>query len=246
MQPSHKQQHDTSFLKDSYWFPWQQGATSPMLSESRFPSSLDLRDRECFPSLPVSNQKNEGSCVVHSINAGLVCAHRKAGIPAEAIARVPVRQTFYQVFKQAGYSSPELGISFERALAALRAAGKIDYAYRLGVNVDNFKACLSNGHAIVFGCHMSRSMANHIDTRLRYFFQGRTSTAKIPLFNPNESSGGYHAFCCLGYDDAEAAFLVQNSWGESWGQEGLGWFPYANCHPKCVKDAFFMVMRSKS
>jgi C1A family cysteine protease len=35
-----------------------------------------------------------------------------------------------------------------------------------------------------------------------------------------------HAMVAVGYDDARQAFLIQNSWGPSWGNKGYGWFGY--------------------
>ena len=37
---------------------------------------------------------------------------------------------------------------------------------------------------------------------------------------------GYHAMCVAGYDDARQAFLVLNSWGSDWGQNGAIWVHY--------------------
>ena len=39
---------------------------------------------------------------------------------------------------------------------------------------------------------------------------------------------GYHAMCVVGYDDDkyDGAFLIQNSWGERWGNGGYTWVRY--------------------
>ena len=39
---------------------------------------------------------------------------------------------------------------------------------------------------------------------------------------------GYHAMCVVGYDDDkyDGAFLIQNSWGEHWGNGGYTWVRY--------------------
>ena len=42
---------------------------------------------------------------------------------------------------------------------------------------------------------------------------------------PDKSAGG-HAYKFVGYDDSKAAFLMQNSWGSSWGLLGHAWMPY--------------------
>ncbi len=42
---------------------------------------------------------------------------------------------------------------------------------------------------------------------------------------PDQSAGG-HAYKFVGYDDSKSAFLMQNSWGSSWGLLGHAWMPY--------------------
>lgn len=47
----------------------------------------------------------------------------------------------------------------------------------------------------------------------------------IPL--PAGAVVGGHAVLAVGYDDRQEALLIQNSWGEGWGDGGFGWLPYA-------------------
>ena len=42
---------------------------------------------------------------------------------------------------------------------------------------------------------------------------------------PDQTAGG-HAYKFVGYDDSKGAFLMQNSWGSSWGLLGHAWMPY--------------------
>jgi C1A family cysteine protease len=65
------------------------------------------------------------------------------------------------------------------------------------------------------------------------------SDGKIPFPSARESLEGGHAIVAVGYDDkltiknpnpdgptTKGAFLIRNSWGESWGDRGYGWLPY--------------------
>jgi len=44
---------------------------------------------------------------------------------------------------------------------------------------------------------------------------------------PADAPAGGHAYKFVGYDDGRGAFLMQNSWGSSWGLLGHAWMPYA-------------------
>jgi C1A family cysteine protease len=54
------------------------------------------------------------------------------------------------------------------------------------------------------------------------FYLGRGDRT-IDRLGPAERSYGNHAVCIIGYveDDGEEWFVVQNSWGEGWGERGL-------------------------
>jgi C1A family cysteine protease len=41
-----------------------------------------------------------------------------------------------------------------------------------------------------------------------------------------ESQMGGHAVVCVGYDDTLQRFIIRNSWGANWGQEGYFTIPY--------------------
>ena len=64
-------------------------------------------------------------------------------------------------------------------------------------------------------------------------------TGHIPYPTSSERILGGHAVMAVGYDDkleivntnpggksCKGAFLIRNSWGRKWGQEGYGWLPY--------------------
>ncbi|HZY80147.1 MAG TPA: C1 family peptidase [Cyclobacteriaceae bacterium] len=80
--------------------------------------------------------------------------------------------------------------------------------------VDAIKAALAQGSPVVIGfiCPPSFNLAGE-------FWQ--------PREQPLREYGG-HAITIVGYDDAmyQGSFQVVNSWGRSWGKEGLTWFRY--------------------
>ena len=38
----------------------------------------------------------------------------------------------------------------------------------------------------------------------------------------------YHAVAIVGYDDSKGHFILRNSWGDDWADNGYGYFPYSN------------------
>lgn len=68
--------------------------------------------------------------------------------------------------------------------------------------------------------------------------QRPAAPGEIPFPGPRENVLGGHAVVAAGYDDARTvrnpingavttgAFLVRNSWGTAWGEDGYGWLPY--------------------
>lgn len=53
------------------------------------------------------------------------------------------------------------------------------------------------------------------------------TTGIMPIPKAGERFEGGHAVILIGWDDAKKSFLVQNSWGTDWGQNGYFWMPYA-------------------
>jgi C1A family cysteine protease len=66
-----------------------------------------------------------------------------------------------------------------------------------------------------------------------------SASGKIPYPGAGEKVAGGHAVAAFGYDDTmkiknttagspetKGAFLIRNSWGASWGDNGYGWLPY--------------------
>jgi C1A family cysteine protease len=52
-------------------------------------------------------------------------------------------------------------------------------------------------------------------------------TGIMPVPAPNERRLGGHEVLCLGYDRAQQLALIENSWGDVWGQRGYFWMPFA-------------------
>ena len=80
-------------------------------------------------------------------------------------------------------------------------------------NLISLKAHLAQGKPLVIG------MA--VDNQFQSYRGGVFNTLNLGI-----GQGG-HAMLAVGYDDSKSAFLVVNSWGENWGENGFGWISYA-------------------
>jgi hypothetical protein len=86
---------------------------------------------------------------------------------------------------------------------------------------DNVRAALAENHPVVFALHVPTS-----------FFDIGTYGLFTPSIDekeePIENSQGLHAMTIVGYDDElwDGCFIVANSWGTSWGDNGYCYIQY--------------------
>lgn len=78
------------------------------------------------------------------------------------------------------------------------------------------KGCLAAGTPFVFGFSVYESFES----------QEVAQTGVVNMPTPNENLIGGHAVLAVGYDDAQQRFIVRNSWGVEWGQQGYFTIPY--------------------
>jgi C1A family cysteine protease len=81
--------------------------------------------------------------------------------------------------------------------------------------IQDLKICLVSGYPIIFGMQVFPSIA-----------EAETSGI-LPMPKEGEFAEGGHCVLIVGYDDSKQAFLVRNSWGTQWGQNGYFWASYS-------------------
>jgi C1A family cysteine protease len=54
---------------------------------------------------------------------------------------------------------------------------------------------------------------------------------------------GGHAVLAVGYDDTTQHFIVRNSWGADWGDQGYFTIPYAYLADRNLSDDFWTVRK---
>jgi len=87
--------------------------------------------------------------------------------------------------------------------------------YRLSA-LEEMKHTLSSGWPFVFGFAVYKSFESKETTK--------TGIVKMP--EKDERLLGGHAVLAMGYDDAKKYFIVRNSWGKEWGDQGYFYMPY--------------------
>ena len=84
-------------------------------------------------------------------------------------------------------------------------------------NVNTIKQTLLSGAAVSFGFNVYDS----------FFGSWDRTTGIMPLPKKGESLQGGHAVTITGYRDDIKCFIIQNSWGTSWGKAGKYFAPYS-------------------
>lgn len=105
-------------------------------------------------------------------------------------------------------------------------------AYRsVSQNMDDLRSCLAEGFPYVGGIAIYDSFESDAVAR----------TGMVPMPGINERLLGGHAVTFVGYDDASRRFIVQNSWGDDWGDKGFFYLPYDYCTNLDLADDFWMI-----
>lgn len=103
-----------------------------------------------------------------------------------------------------------------------KAQGLIGYVfYRTGKDLETLKFYIGSFNPVIIGIYTSENMfsegSNH----------ALATSKKEYIWNPVKGDFyRYHAMLCVGYDDVKKRFLLLNSWGAGWGNEGYCYISY--------------------
>lgn len=96
---------------------------------------------------------------------------------------------------------------------------------RLSQNLHELRHCLSEGHPVVFGFVVYQSFET----------EEVAKTGKMVMPQENDEMLGGHAVLAVGYDKNH--FIIRNSWGKEWGDEGYFYMPNEYIlNPKLASD----------
>lgn len=149
-------------------------------------------------------------------------ALNKWGLAKEALW--PYEDTLQALVKEPSASVYEDGL---KALAVKYAA--------VPQNEQTIKETLISGAAVSFGFNVYQS----------FFGSWANSTGLMPVPKRGEALQGGHAITAIGWNDSKKAFLIQNSWGTGWGQNGKFWMPYSFAVNPVEADDFWCIEEIK-
>lgn len=246
-------------IRDMMYMP------SPTMRGALPPSVLLNVPELPAPFSPAWQQGGIGSCGPHSAALDLVFAQLKQDANAGS-AVMPSRLFIYYNTRQLmGTVNQDSGVQNRALLKSLAQFGWCDEslwpysdsrqkmttkppaecyeqaatrrisAY-LAVQQDltTMKTCLADGDPFIFGFSVYESLESPMVTR----------TGMIPMPNHRERQVGGHDVLVIGYRDDIGCFVIRNSWGAEWGENGTGYIPYAYAtHPQLAGD-FWTVRKS--
>ncbi|MFC1613978.1 C1 family peptidase [Gemmatimonadota bacterium] len=68
-----------------------------------------------------------------------------------------------------------------------------------------------------------------LDTRFDVYADFQHYSKGVYRYDGTSARLGGHCVCCIGYSDANQAWLCKNSWGSGWGETGYFWIGYGEC-----------------
>ncbi|CAF1399559.1 unnamed protein product [Didymodactylos carnosus] len=214
-----------------------------MTKNLALPSSVDLRQY----MTPVEEQGTKmNSCVANAL-AGAVeyLMLRESGVHID-VSRLFI---FYnsRIIEEKTRHIDNTGVTIESGIKAIQKFGvcrestwpydprlvnqepsqkAFDEARRITIeplqvqmDLDTMRECLAMGYPFCFGLKLFSS-----------FQTVELNQGYIPMPEVTErllNKKGYHAVLAVGYDDEEQHFIIRNSWGRKWGDQGYGYIPYS-------------------
>ncbi|HEX4737215.1 MAG TPA: C1 family peptidase [Allosphingosinicella sp.] len=215
--------------------------SAPIAAIGPLPAKVDLR-----PGCPpVYNQGQLGSCTANAIGAAVQFDRKKQGLSPDFM---PSRLFIYYNERDIeGTVGNDNGAQIRDGVKSVATTGvcpeddcpydiakftdkpspqayadaartRVSSYCRVARSLMQMKGCLAAGYPFVFGFSVYDS------------FEGeevaQTGVLQMPDLSKETLLGG-HAVLAVGYDDAEQRFLVRNSWGDGWGQQGYFTMPYS-------------------
>ena len=152
----------------------------------------------------VQNQGSEGACTAFGLAHVLGILGRINGKRGEYNA-----WNIWRAQGQQGYNELSISAAKKMNFDGLR----IKSSRRLSASTALLKRTLDSGRPVYYGSAVDNSWDG-----------SHRGNANLTCRGSRGSVG--HAYAIVGYDDASQKFVVKNSWGDYWGDQGYAYLPY--------------------
>jgi C1A family cysteine protease len=220
--------HSAGALTDPHVVTPKVGATTPV----GIPASVDLRAWK----MPVIHQGNVSSCVAWTIDYEMMGWYAKRqGLNVDAFAPMYTYSQINGGVDHGSYASQALNVAMTKGsdVQSDYWQGNFDWKtqptaaehanaahYKItGYEplFNQYSGIGSNGSVLIQNA-LAAGKPVAISLPIRYGFDHISAT--VPDQDTTTASRGGHEILALGYD--QSGLLVQNSWGETWGDHGFG------------------------
>ena len=224
------------------------------------PSSADLR----YNCPPVVSQSTLGSCTGNALAGVLGYLEEKDSNKTQPFNPLSRLFIYYNERAIEGTVNSDSGAAIRDGIKTLKSQGACSEAiwpykissfkkkpstkaYLDGKNhviqtyarlstLSDMKNCLASGFPFVFGFTVYESFESDEVAK----------TGIVPMPAATEKILGGHAVVCVGFDDSTQRFLVRNSWGIDWGQNGYFTMPYEYLTNPNLASDFWMITKAKN
>ncbi len=211
--------------------------TAPMMVMRTLPKNVDLRSN--CPE--VYTQGILGSCTANALAAAFQFEQKKQLIPNFIPSRLFIyyneRVLLNTINSDSGaflrdgiktinaqgvcpendwpYLVDQFSVKPPEVLYEKAATNQVLSYMRLNnTNINLLQSCLAQGFPFVFGFSVYES------------FKSIDKNGIMPMPTFSEQRLGGHAVMAVGYNDEKQYFIVRNSWGINWGDNGYFYMPY--------------------
>ncbi len=210
------------------------------IEKTKLPAKVDLRPL----MTAVENQGQTSSCVANAVAGAYEYWFRRLHDENYDVSRLFV---YYNARWKAGDQNEDGGSYIQLAMKGLGDFGacaettwpfqkelliqkpnrdayqeasqlRVQKMAQMPLDLQKWKQALASGLPIVFGVALFET-----------FDDCGKRGGVVPMPSPQDvgrGAHGKHAMCCVGYSDVDEVFIVRNSWGSDWGEDGYCYMPY--------------------
>jgi hypothetical protein len=210
----------------------------------------------CYPYFPAFKQEDTGTCTSQAAVAAFMCSQRRQGVSPDQWVVPSALFNYYYARKIHGNVTYDSGTTVHAAVTAMSQGvaledqwpyseqhanteppfqvqvGALHYSaldvQPLDNGLRNLKTCLAHGIPFIISFNVTSDM----DEWFKDVNQQLQSGFLLNLGHlASNDTVGAHSALVIGYDDnyqGVGAFILRNSWGPSWGDQGHFYVSYDN------------------